>query len=397
MAFANEPWPSSREDMENQLGDVMEVTHSGYPQSIQTILNALRVGYCVHGTIGDTDNGDTLEFDAEEPCEIVEAVPVDYALETEFVPEVADKVWKTEFTESQSEGEIPQARVSVQGENGPAADVYVFPKELQVADGLSLLEAMGQGVTHHLEEFTANFTGAFEGGVIDVLFIAPADRPYFAVYSLGRDHIDLSHELRTELNLPVVHHGQKADPALVYDIRYNPHYVRRETSNSEDVLVAVGDEETIIDIEAGTVEGDAFEISPDSHELVVTGSENGKKIEIARLRAPTARLGMAAEDRVRDPGQMNSSGGTVGKTDDQRKKPEMELPECLSRRDVSRLADIAELQPTSNSELADRWGLAGGSEVYQYLSSALDDHYYRDAEKYIRVTDQGKRILQKFE
>jgi len=65
----------------------------------------------------------------------------------------------------------------------------------------------------------------------------------------------------------------------------------------------------------------------------------------------------------------------------------------LSDEARQRLADVVELQPTKNSELADRWGMDGGSEVHGYLEGELGDYYYRDDDSLIRATDEAADLV----
>ncbi len=58
-----------------------------------------------------------------------------------------------------------------------------------------------------------------------------------------------------------------------------------------------------------------------------------------------------------------------------------------------RLADVVELQPTKNAELADRWGMDGGSDVHAYLESTLSDYYYRDDDSLIRATPDAVELI----
>jgi hypothetical protein len=276
--------------LENQLGEVIEVTSSGYPNDIQYTLNALRPGYCINATIGTAGGEQTLEIDARESCRIVEAVPVGYAIGTDYVPVFADTVWDDETINQPPGNGVPQTRRTIHNESGPAADVYVFPSGLQDENGVPLLTGMQHGLTHHLEKFSTNFTGVFNGGIIDVIFIDPSNRPYFAVYCLGGDCLALSHELRADLGLPVVHRGWDADRTEIYDIRFNPHYVERTTVNGSDVLAPQQSGHGVVDIESGNATGSYFEVTPQPHELVVTAPDDGKRIEVARLRAPTARI-----------------------------------------------------------------------------------------------------------
>lgn len=284
--------------LENQLGDVIEVTGSGYPNSIQYPLNALRPGYCIDASIGTSTDGDNLEIDAQESFRIVEAVPVGYAIDTDYVPVFADTVWDEETVTQPSGSGVPQIRRTLHNKEGPAADVYVFPEGLEDERGVPLLAGMQRGLTHHLEKFTTNFTGVFSGGIIDVIFIDPADRPYFAVYCLGGDCLALSHELRADLNLPVVHRGWDAERTEIYDIRYNPHYVERTTVDGSDVLAPRQNGHGTVDIESGNATGNYFEVEPQPHELVVTVPDDEGRTEVARLRAPTARVNSVADDHL---------------------------------------------------------------------------------------------------
>lgn len=64
----------------------------------------------------------------------------------------------------------------------------------------------------------------------------------------------------------------------------------------------------------------------------------------------------------------------------------------LSAEELERLADVVRLQPTKNADLADRWGLDGGSEVHRYLEDHLADYYYRDDDSYIRATPEAAEL-----
>jgi len=57
-----------------------------------------------------------------------------------------------------------------------------------------------------------------------------------------------------------------------------------------------------------------------------------------------------------------------------------------------RLDDIRELEPTTNADLAERWGMDSGSDVATYLRNDLDGHVYRDANSKIRVDGGGANV-----
>jgi hypothetical protein len=65
----------------------------------------------------------------------------------------------------------------------------------------------------------------------------------------------------------------------------------------------------------------------------------------------------------------------------------------LSEAARERLADVVELQPTKNADLADRWDMEGGSEVHGYLESELKDYYYRDDDSMIRATPEAIELI----
>jgi hypothetical protein len=65
----------------------------------------------------------------------------------------------------------------------------------------------------------------------------------------------------------------------------------------------------------------------------------------------------------------------------------------LSEQARSRLADVVALQPTKNSELAERWEMESGSEVHGYLESELKRYYYRDDNSLIRATEEAADLV----
>jgi phosphoribosyl-ATP pyrophosphohydrolase len=64
----------------------------------------------------------------------------------------------------------------------------------------------------------------------------------------------------------------------------------------------------------------------------------------------------------------------------------------LTDEERERLGDVVALQPTKNAELADRWGLEGGSEVHSYLENHLKPYYFRDENSLIRATEEAAEI-----
>jgi len=56
-----------------------------------------------------------------------------------------------------------------------------------------------------------------------------------------------------------------------------------------------------------------------------------------------------------------------------------------------RVLDVVELQPTKNSELAERWGFDDSSHVYSYLQDELDRYTTRNNNKFLCTTDTARR------
>lgn len=61
----------------------------------------------------------------------------------------------------------------------------------------------------------------------------------------------------------------------------------------------------------------------------------------------------------------------------------------LSEQARERLADVRELEPTSNGELRDRWGMDSGRDVARYLREELGEYTYRDDESRIRAVSDA--------
>lgn len=91
-----------------------------------------------------------------------------------------------------------------------------------------------------------------------------------------------------------------------------------------------------------------------------------------------------AKDRSSERVDENESRSKVDSTEN----------EALSEFDVDRLSEIVALQPTSNSELQNRWNMDSGSEVYQYLSQNLDDFYERNDENKIVANRSAESFIQ---
>jgi hypothetical protein len=56
-----------------------------------------------------------------------------------------------------------------------------------------------------------------------------------------------------------------------------------------------------------------------------------------------------------------------------------------------RVLDVVELQPTKNSELAERWGFDDSSRVYSYLQNELNRYTTRNNDNFLCATDTARR------
>ncbi|GAB3680385.1 hypothetical protein GCM10028857_03040 [Salinarchaeum chitinilyticum] len=75
---------------------------------------------------------------------------------------------------------------------------------------------------------------------------------------------------------------------------------------------------------------------------------------------------------------------------------EVERVNDLSQID-GRITDVVELQPTSNSELSERWGLPESSAVQRIISGELDQYATRNSDNYICATESACRYMKRLE
>jgi len=67
--------------------------------------------------------------------------------------------------------------------------------------------------------------------------------------------------------------------------------------------------------------------------------------------------------------------------------------ETLTATKRDRIEDLVHLQPTKNATLQNRWDLASGSDVHEYLNSELADYHFRDAESLIWASDKAEALV----
>lgn len=59
----------------------------------------------------------------------------------------------------------------------------------------------------------------------------------------------------------------------------------------------------------------------------------------------------------------------------------------------SRVNDLIRLEPTTNGELAEEWGMDDGKEAWEFLDEELDDYFTRDLDRNIRVSLKGREFV----
>ncbi len=92
-------------------------------------------------------------------------------------------------------------------------------------------------------------------------------------------------------------------------------------------------------------------------------------------------------------GELGDSSGDSSETEVLEDNRNSSSAAGLTATDQDRIRDIIRLEPTSNKELAAEWGLEGGKEVYQYLSTTLEEYYCRDEDTRIRSTESGRELV----
>lgn len=123
---------------------------------------------------------------------------------------------------------------------------------------------------------------------------------------------------------------------------------------------------------AGTAEG--------MYPIPILESENTTEVELET--DPHIDPSETVEEDLPKKGESSTSG--ADQTQD------------LDNEALHRLAQLVELSPTKNGELADVWGYDSGSEVYQYLSANLNEFYTRNEDKLIIPTEEGERAVKDF-
>lgn len=112
----------------------------------------------------------------------------------------------------------------------------------------------------------------------------------------------------------------------------------------------------------------------------VPSSDSGRPTEVETGSGGQLNTGETSESGIPQKGETNTPKVDVGDLDGE---------------ELRRLTQLAELAPTKNSELADAWGCDSGSEVYQYLSSHLEEYYTRNEDKLMVLTEKGERMVEK--
>lgn len=94
---------------------------------------------------------------------------------------------------------------------------------------------------------------------------------------------------------------------------------------------------------------------------------------------------------ARDPDQVTTTGTSSSSTDSGCENSDS-ISHELSDRDLRRLHEIAELEPTKNATLCSKWGYDSGSELYSYLRSGLTEYFERNENGLIVLNEDGHQL-----
>ncbi|WP_435320624.1 hypothetical protein [Haloarchaeobius sp. TZWSO28] len=280
--------------LDAQLGGTLVLRATEYPPEFQRQVDRLRPGYRVHGGLRREPDG--WAFDSTTELTVHEAVTVDYATEARWAFAPAEGLWQDAVEAADGDRRIASgAEVLTDDADRPIATCHVFADPVG-ATRPSVLAEMRGGRSGHLELFASDPGEDLSGDVIDVIVVSPAERPYVAVLSVATGGEWLSHDVREEVGLPVVHAGTTGSRTAAQPVRWHDEYLRHERVDGQDRLYeregqnptadATGDT-GYIDVSRGTVESTStLRVAEAGPDLVFTSTAAGDTVEVARVQLP---------------------------------------------------------------------------------------------------------------
>lgn len=137
----------------------------------------------------------------------------------------------------------------------------------------------------------------------------------------------------------------------------------------------------------------------DTDSFEITSTENGSN-ETGQPSTTTNSTssesgGSSSQSSKPSRPQESISPSDSSESDSDRESPEdaESIDHELSDRDLRRLHDIADLEPTKNAELCSKWGYDSGSELYSYLRTGLTAYFERNENGLIVLTDDGQQLV----
>ncbi|WP_435126025.1 DEAD/DEAH box helicase [Halobaculum sp. D14] len=88
------------------------------------------------------------------------------------------------------------------------------------------------------------------------------------------------------------------------------------------------------------------------------------------------------------------SGEDVSGGNDSSTAPDQTVGHELANRELKRLHDIADMEPTKNAELCSEWGYADGSALYEYVNDHLIDYIQRNENSLMELSPEGREIVE---
>ncbi|MCT9098498.1 hypothetical protein [Haloarchaeobius sp. HME9146] len=280
--------------LDSQLGGTFLLRATDYPVRFQRQVDRLRPGYRVGARL--TREPDSWALDSTTELTVHEAVTVDYATKARWAFAPAEGLWQDAVEAAGGDRRVASgAEVLTDDGDQPIAHCHVFADPAGVPRP-SMLAEMRDGRSAHLELFASDPGEDLSGDVIDVIVVSPAERPYVAVLSVATGGEWLSHDVREEVGLPVVHAGTTGSRTAAQPVRWHDEYLRHERVDGQDRLYeregqnptadATGDT-GYIDVSRGTVESTStLRVAEAGPDLVFTSTAAGDTVEVARVQLP---------------------------------------------------------------------------------------------------------------
>ncbi|WP_435362082.1 hypothetical protein [Haloarchaeobius sp. DFWS5] len=271
--------------LDSQLGGTVLVRADDYPDAFQRQVDHLRPGYRVSGRLVYESGG--WAFDTSSDLQVREAVTLDYATDARWAFAPSEGLWQDAVEAAGGDRRVASgAEILTDGGDRAIATSHVF-----AAPDDDFLTTVRRGRSAHLELFAADPGDDLDGEVVDVVVVSPAERPYVAVLSVATGGEWLSHDVRTEVGLPLVHAGTTGSRTAAQRVRWHDEYLRHERVDGTDRLyerdssASASADTGYVDVETGEVRNtDDIDVRRDGPDLVYTQRTGRDRVEVARVQ-----------------------------------------------------------------------------------------------------------------